>query len=328
MNQTEFLQKIEDILPKSTNLAAELADVLDISIDSAYRRIRIETQLNLDEITKLCKHFSISFDVFNDSDFNNVTFGFQNIKYEEESFETYLDVMIKDLTLIRQAPDSRIVYACEDIPIFYNYKYPNLSAFKMFYWREAILNHGTTPEEKFSTQNSNPELVRKGKIIFDLYMDIPSTEIWTDTTFLSLLKQLDYFWQSGKIASAADAQLILEDIEQLMKDIKLQAECGHKLSFSDTEKGVKAEYNLFLSDVEIGNNCVLVDLGHVKAVYIGHLSFNTISTMNIKYTSLTENWLNNIIRKSSAISKVAEKQRFQYFNMIMKKVNEMKAQVI
>ena len=64
-----------------------------------------------------------------------------------------------------------------------------------------------------------------------------------------------------------------------------------------SEHGQKASYELYISEIEIGNNCVLVDLGHTKSVYLGHMSFNTISTMNKKYSELTESWLNTIIKK-------------------------------
>ena len=328
MKQAEFLKKIEDIIPANTTLVAELSEILNISQDSAYRRLRDDTQLNITEIATLCKHYRISFDVFNDSDINNITFSFLQMDYSIDSFEMYLKSMLKDLTLIKGAKNKKITYACEDIPIFYNYKYPMLGAYKIFYWMEAILNNESEVNTKF-TKEVIPERLNKLAVqIFNAYMDIPSVEIWTETTYLSVLKQIEFFWESGKFESDDDVILILDELKQLLSDIQKQAELGKKLYSNTKDSGQRADYELYLSDVEIGNNCVLVDLGTTKSVYLGHMSFNTIATMNKKYCELTEIWLENIVKKSNPVSKVSEKIRYQYFRTAFKKIDEFKARIL
>ena len=328
MTQDSFLSKIEDIIPANTSLVSELCDVLNISQDSAYRRLRGSTQLTISEISALCRHYRISFDVFDDLDINNVTFSFLNIDHDFSSFEVYLQTMINDLGLIRNSKNKKITYACEDIPIFYNYKYPSLGSFKIFYWMEAILNNSLLENNKFHKDSIPQNLKELGSKIFDLYIDVPSVEIWTDTTYLSVIKQIEFFWESGKFESPQDVIDILDDLKQLLKDIQLQAKLGKKLFSESSESGQRAEYELYVSEIEIGNNCVLVDLGNTKSVYLGHMSFNTISTMNKKYCELTEQWLDNIIKKSNPISKVSEKIRYQYFKTAFGRIEKFKAQVL
>lgn len=321
MNQADFLKKIEDIIPANTNLVSELCEILKISQDSAYRRLRGSTQLSISEVSDLCKHYNISFDVFNDSGIDNVTFSFLDLDYSFESFNSYLQSMLKDLNLIRNAKNKKIVYACKDIPIFYNYKYPRLGAFKIYYWMEAILN-STSSGNKFDIDSIPEEMKKAGNEIFDAYLDTPSIEIWTETTYLSVIKQIEFFWESGKFTSSEDVISILEELKQLLSDIQQQAEIGRKLFSNQTDSGQRASYELYLSDIEIGNNCVLVDLGTTKSVYLGHMSFNTISTMNKKYSELTEEWLNSIIKKSNPVSQVSEKIRFQYFRTAFNVIDE------
>ncbi len=327
MEQSDFLRKIEDIIPSNTNLVSELCEVLDVSQDSAYRRLRGTTQLTITDISKLCKHYKISFDVFNDMDINNVTFAFQELNYSIDSFELYLQSMLKDLNLIKNAKKHKITYACEDIPIFYNYKYPLLGAYKIFYWMEAILNTNNVDNNKFNLSYVPENIHKLSAEIYDAYLDIPSVEIWTETTYLSVLKQIEFFWESGRFESDKDVIDILDELKQLLSDIQLQAEVGKKLHADTTESGQRADYELYFSDIEIGNNCVLVDLGITKSVYLGHMSFNTIATMNKKYCDLTEQWLNNIIKKSNPVSKVSEKIRYQYFRTAFKKIDEFKARI-
>lgn len=320
MNQNDFLQKIEDIIPSNTTLVNELCDILEISMDSAYRRIRGATQLNISEISALCKHYRISFDVLDDLHLDNVTFSFYNVKYDTESFDLYLKNMLRDLNIIKNSKSPSIQYACEDIPIFYNYKYPALRAFKIYYWMEAILNKSVN-SQPFSLDVIPASIQQTASEIFDTYLHIPSLEIWTETTYLSVIKQIEFFYESGKFKSDQDVKDVLDDLKQLLLDIQLQAELGKKISGSVSDSGQKADYELYLSDVELGNNCVLVDLGHTKSVYLGHLSFNTISTMNKQYSQLTADWFNVILRKSQPISKVSEKIRFRFFKTAIDRVN-------
>jgi hypothetical protein len=328
MEQTDFLRKIEDIIPANTSLVSELCDVLEIGQDSAYRRIRGATQLNISEISKLCKHYGISFDVLSDMDIENVTFSFVSLDYSVEKFENYLSSMLKDLKLIKSAPKSKIIYACEDIPIFYNYKYPHLGAFKIFYWMEAILNTDSLGAKKFNDTVIPQNLIDLGAEIFDVYLDTPSVEVWTETTYLAVLKQIEFFWESGKFESNNQVIQILDELSNLLNDIQLQAQIGKKLFFNHIESGQRSDYELYISEVEIGNNCVLVDLGNVKSVYLGHMSFNTISTMNTKYCQITEEWLNTLIKKSTPISKVAEKNRYQYFRTATQKIEKLKDKIM
>lgn len=322
MNQQDFLQKIEDIIPPNTSLVNELCDILEISQDSAYRRIRGATQLNISEISALCKHYRISFDVFDDMNLDNVTFSFYNVDYLMDSFEKYLQNMLRDLKIIQNSKAPFIKYACEDIPIFYNYKYPNLRAFKIYYWMEAILNKNLDTQPFFL--EIIPEQIQDlASNILDTYLNIPSLEIWTDTTYLSVIKQIEYFYEAGKFRSTDDVINVLDDLYQLISDIQLQANIGAKLSGSSVNMGNRAGFELYLSDVEIGNNCVLVDLGTTKSVYLGHLSFNTISTMNTQYIQLTSDWFNNLMRKSQPISKVSEKIRFRYFKTALERIKEL-----
>lgn len=328
MEQSDFLRKIEDIIPANTSLVSELCEVLEIGQDSAYRRIRGATQLNISEISKLCKHYGISFDVLSDMDIDNVTFSFVSLDYSIEKFMKYLASMLKDLKLIKSAPNSKIVYACEDIPIFYNYKYPHLGAFKIFYWMEAILNTESLGAKKFGEDVIPKELMDIGSEIFDTYLDTPSVEVWTETTYLAVLKQIEFFWESGKFENNSQVIEILEELSNLLNDIQLQAQIGKKLFFNHLDSGQRADYELYISDVEIGNNCVLVDLGNIKSVYLGHMSFNTISTMNTKYCQLTEQWLNTLIKKSTPISQVAEKNRYQYFRTAAQRIDKLKAKIM
>src|SRR6188768_2292934 len=60
--QLAFLDQIKNRLPDKISFVDKLAELLNVSRDSAYRRIRGETVLSLDEAKKLCDLFAVSLD--------------------------------------------------------------------------------------------------------------------------------------------------------------------------------------------------------------------------------------------------------------------------
>lgn len=333
--QSQFLRGIEDIIPATTSLVNELSDILEISTDSAYRRMRGETLLTIDEIIKLCDHFQISFDAFSKVKTGMVTFSYSPLESNAENFATYLDNLLKDLTVILSAKESNIIYACQDIPVFHHYNYPDLANFKIFYWMRTIMNLPDLNRIKYDADFQFPELLAVGKKIFDTYTRIPSVEVWTESTIMSTLKQIDFYWQSGIFESKDNALRVCAALSKEVEDIQQMAEVGSKLPadlnaiYNDNSKkeerveGESRNYKLYISDIELTNNCVLVNIGSSQAVHLGHFSFSTMSTNNETYCKKTESWMNNIIKKSTLISGVSEKQRFQFFQNVNKSIDDL-----
>jgi len=319
--QSQFLRKIEDILPKNTTLVNELSDVLKISTDSAYRRMRGETFLVIDEILLLCNHFNVSFDSLNPAREGVVSFRYSKMEPTRDSFIQYLNGLLKDLEVIEKAARHRITYACEDIPVFHHYRNPVMSQFKIFYWMQAILNIPEMESEKFNISVIDAELGEIGNKIYELYSRVPSVEVWTETTIQSTAKQIEFFWEAGKFASRADALAVCSSFREEISDVQKQAERSSKLSPGDgLPQDGDINYQLYYSEIEITNNSVLIEMGGINSVYMGHFSFSTMSTTSESYCLETRKWFDTIIRKSAPISGVSEKQRYQvfkkYFNQI------------
>ncbi|HEX8678117.1 MAG TPA: hypothetical protein VF700_12910, partial [Segetibacter sp.] len=62
--QISFFKKVKEKLPPHISLPDVISDYLNISNDSAYRRIRGEKPLTLDEIEILVRKTNISLDQF------------------------------------------------------------------------------------------------------------------------------------------------------------------------------------------------------------------------------------------------------------------------
>ena len=60
--QSAFLDQVKNRLSPNLSLPDELAEVLRISRNCAYRRIRGETLLSLNEVKLLCNQYGVSVD--------------------------------------------------------------------------------------------------------------------------------------------------------------------------------------------------------------------------------------------------------------------------
>ncbi len=321
--QAQFLEKIQDIIPSSTSMVNELIDLLEISMDSAYRRLRGETALSIDEVIKLCNHYKISFDSFINLESGNVTFNYTQMNKGVDSFEEYLHSLKRDLQIIQAAKDHEIIYACEDVPIFHNIHFPEIAAFKMFYWMKSIMNAPFLKDSLFDAENIPSDFVHLTKEIYDIYCTIPSVEIWTDTTIQSTVKQIAFYWESGMFKADKDAIVVCKSLKDELDVIQKQAELGTKYLHSDIKPEYENNYSLYISDIEITNNTVLVRLGDTLAVYLGHQTFNTMSTANKSYCEETNYWMNNLISKSTLISGVSVKHRFQFFRQAHQHIDDL-----
>ena len=100
--QTSFLNMIKESMPKNLSFADEIAELLNVSKDSAYRRLRGETTLSLAEIQKLCSHFGVSIDRLLGTSTDQITFQYRAVDGVNLTFEDYLNSILGNLHMINK----------------------------------------------------------------------------------------------------------------------------------------------------------------------------------------------------------------------------------
>ena len=328
--QAQFLQRLKESIPANHSLVDELADLLEVSTDSAYRRIRGETALTIDEVSKICSHYRLPFDYagVQKGKGDSVTFSYNHLTANPDSFEKYMENILADLKRIKGTENKEIIFAAEDVPIFHHFCFPKLSAFKLFYWTNSILNSASLQGKKFEMGAVSEKLQATVKEIYELYLQIPSIEIWSEDTLNSTLKQVEYYWDSGLFNSKEDMLEVLNEISQMIKRIEWQA--AHSTKFRGEVPGASSiqNYTLYKSELMIGNNCVLIKAGGSRNTYISHNTFNVMVTTNTDFCDETEHWIKNLVKKSTPISGVSEKQRFRFFKMMYDKIAKIQERIM
>lgn len=324
--QVRFFKRIKDVLLPQLSLVNEVADLLGISTDSAYRRIRGETALTMEELLLLLKHFRLSLEEFNNAE-DTISFSYKVIDNTEITFETYLNAILEDMEKINQAEQKEIIYAAKDVPIFHHFRYPELTAFKIFFWMKSILNCPSHEHIQFDSNSLSETDMVVADSILKFYISVPSTEIWTDETLNSTLKQVEYSWESGFFKEKEDALLICDQLEAMLNRIKKQAELGYKFLSDPAAQQPEGNFKLYLSEVMIGNNNILVKLGQNQVTYLTHNTLNYLITPNTSFCKETESSLRNLMSKSIVLSTASEKQRNQFFKRALDNTAALKARI-
>ncbi|MBL7838530.1 MAG: helix-turn-helix transcriptional regulator [Cyclobacteriaceae bacterium] len=318
--QSSFLEQIKKKLPANISLADEIAETLDISRDSAYRRIRGETVLSLDEAKRLCVKFNVSLDALLGLESGIVPFRHLVVNHKPETFEHWLKSMSENLELInRHVGKKEIVFTAKDVPVFHYFRYPELAAFKMFFWMKSVFNYPELQSKKFSSSHVRSDLLSLARKIAKVYDEIPSVELWSEETTNVTLKQLEFYYESGFLNSAADCEPILAEYKQLVNDIKDCAARGFK--------NADASFTLYKNEILIADNTVLYRMDDKKTVYIGHNITELLLTAHEPFIAQTENFINNLQARSVLISTTGEKERNKFFNRMEEKIEASKKRI-
>jgi hypothetical protein len=310
--QDLLIGKIKSTLPENISLADELADILQISSDSSYRRIRGETALTIDEITHICSHFKISFDALVAAQAGFVSFNYRCVNSSAD-FIRYLADIKDELVRISRAAEKQIIYAAVDIPLFHYFTFPEFLYFKMFYWLRSVSADPELSSMKYRTSDLKEEVSSLCREMADLYASIPSIEIWSDSVLNSIIKQITYYWLSGVFLNQEEALKLISTVRKSLERVQHESETNMKLMSNGLTHNFEKNFQLYHSDIEIGNNFILVNVGKSKLQFNSFHTFNKMFTTNPEFCSLTEKWMTNLIKQSNLISGVGEKYRFQYF---------------
>ena len=324
--QERFVAQLKSIVPANISIADELADLLHVSTDSVYRRLRCQSAFSFDEVAAISKKFGVSVDGLLNLDSLQVTFNFNPMYEEKSNFGKYLKWFAQYLTELANTPGTRIIYAAEDVPLFRHFNYSNLSAFKSFYWSKAVLNSEFFIGRKFNPDIVPKEIIDINKQTYTSYSQINSVEIWTEGTLTSTLKQVEFFWESDLFENRDQVLLVIDEIRQMMNELKTDCENSYKAH--PTKRG---EFKLYNSEVMIGNNCVSIEPGESKLserVFLGHNTFNSISTYNAAFTRESRLWMENLTKKSLLLSGTAEKQRARFFKKMEEQISALERNVM
>lgn len=325
--QKAFLDHIKHRCDSTSSFVDDLSDLLSVSKDSAYRRLRGETPLQFDEIQLLSLKYGVSVDQLFGLDNSHITFANRKINTRDFNLRDYLESIHNDLIGLDAYHEKEVTFAAKDIPPFHLFQYDMLTKFKLYFWLQNVEFEESTKDMKFSEFTQYQEHFSLTKSIWEKYMKVPSIEIWSDETLNIVLRHIFYYYDSG-ILSKKEALEILDETEDMLGHAKKQAERSSKFLVNKPESGIQNTYKLFYNEVTISDNTVFYVLDGEKSTIITYGLLNILKTSDPEFCNGIEVHLNNVISKSSLISSVSERTRNKVFMKLYEKIEATKSRII
>ena len=312
--QQQFFELLKSSLPPNVSLADELVERLGLSHDSVYRRIRGEKPLNMGEIKTLCKHYRISLDQVMDLSSDAIVFHAPGINVEHLPFLEYLKAMLQQVTYFNSFKSKHIRYLCKDMIFFHFFLYPEMSAFKTFFWVKTIQNNEAYSKKLFSLKDKDfEECYKIGQLIIRQYNEVPSVELWNAESINSTLSQIEYYRDSNMFASNDDFIQVVESFERTLDHLEEQAEKGFKHMPGDKPSQFKAPLQFYVNEVVLGNNTILADLDGTKHSFITYNVLNYMVTKDPRFSSRAFTSFDTLVSRSTLISSTGAKDRSRFF---------------
>lgn len=332
--QSAFFQMIRERIDQHLSLVDEVAELLEVSNDSAYRRIRGETALSLAEAATLCVRFNCSLDSLIRSSSDEVIFDFQPLNEETFDFAAYLEYIRDTMKLIASSPEKEVVYMANDIPLFHLMHSPAVASFKLFFWQKTILDFSEFRSQKFKLNVKDDRINEISREIRQYYCAIPSTEIYSSEAIDTTLKQIEYYYVSGLFEDRQEALMLCDQLEELIEHVRLQCEAGYKFKVQD-DKGIpehvpypkEGNYSVYHNEVIYTDNTILVRLGDQFLSFLTSNGINSLSTRNESFYRNSYKSLDILKKRSTLISGTSEKERNRVFLRFLDKISETRARL-
>lgn len=315
--QKQLFLHIKTMLPPHQSMVDVIGELLGLSYDSVYRRIRGEKPLTLNELKLLCEHFHLSLDQVLQLHTDKVLFTDMEANGAVTSFKDYLQGLLMQLQYFNSFKEREMLYLSKDIPVFYFFYSEELAAFKSFFWSKSILNDPAFTDATFNLKNFDaaPYFELGQKLIAE-YNKMPCKELWNYESINSTILQIQYYRDAGIFESEEDLHKVLDACDTMLLHLQKQVEKGCKFFPGAGEAGYGALFKLYINEIILGNNSIMVQCDDTRIAVINHIVLKYISTTDKKFTEKAFANFNNLLSRSLLISGTGERDRNKFFKAL------------
>lgn len=322
--QDKLFTQIKSKINPGDTLGHELAEVLSISLDASYRRLRMETLLTIEETKKLCKHYDISFDAIIEVGKGNAIFSYAPLESFDFTLESYLEGILNAMNRLIASNDPKIYLCINNAHFFQMLNFPQLVRFRLYFWAKSHLLIPSYQNEKFKHEKITERAFELGWTILQKYNSIPTVEIVDLDLINGFMRQVIYYLEAGLFEDPSYALFLTERAELFISHFKTQAQQGKKFMIGNDAPAQGNNLSLYMNETINTDATFIYESKQERGVYLTHNIMNYLHTSNEIYFKDSMQIMERQIINSSLISEVNEKQRNAYFTAIEKKVHSHK----
>ncbi|HYC39831.1 MAG TPA: helix-turn-helix domain-containing protein [Chitinophagaceae bacterium] len=322
--QSQLFDSVRRKVSGESSLADELARLLEISTDSAYRRMRGEKAISIEELYRIATHYQLSVDELMNIQPKGFLFQGNLLNPKTHRYDAYLKGIVNNLVYYCSFREKKIYYLCKDTPLFHYFNSREIAAFKYFFWMGTLIYFPEFRNKKVNFEEYPDELFDLGMQIIGLYNQLDSYELWNIESWNSTLHQIEYYLDNDRFQSEKDAFRLYEEMERVLDHLEGQARAGYKYLITDPGKKPAGKYNMYFNEFVLQDNSMLIVLDQSRIAGVPHTAINYMMTRNMDYCDNYENYVQNLIKRSTLISEVSEKERGRYFRRMRERIERRK----
>jgi hypothetical protein len=210
----------------------------------------------------------------------------------------------------------------KDIPPISHFLIPELALFKFFLWTKSILHYDSMKGVKFDFKDKRYDgYMEKSIRVLDGFMKVPITEIWNIESINSSLRQIRFHHEAGSFKSKSDVILLYGKLKELIDHFELQAEAGLKFKIGESPSKSKVEYNMFANELVLGDNTCMLVAEPIRVTFLNHSVLYFVQTRDQLFNEKMLENIQNLMKKSTMLSRVGEKERATFFNRVHQEIN-------
>ena len=211
----ELIGVMRERIPKGSNLANSLMEILCMGKEAIYRRLRGEVAFTFEEVSLISQHLGISLDKIVGRRMLNDTMFDLNLLHTGDPIESYYEILVryaKLFDLLRDDPTASVATASNLIPFTFYSPYECLSKFRLGRW---IYHHGKMKPPASLSDLQVPDKVPQmhWKLSASIRQLSHTSFIWDYNIFRSIVKEIRYF--------AGLDLLSAEDVRNMKKELGL-----------------------------------------------------------------------------------------------------------
>jgi hypothetical protein len=316
--QTQFIKYLKSKSSNNTSFVEEIASVLDIGYDAAYRRVNNKTSLTLEEGVILARHFKISLNkLFEVGNKNSILVELSPKLLDAAALEEYFNTSVKNLTPLTKLKSASIIYSAKDIPIFHTLQDTFLTRYKIYVWLKDVNVNMTKNKVTFDefVKTVPKSLLESAFKLGETYNYISITEFWSDTTINGTLQQILYYFKSGLLSKKL-ALLICDDLDNVVNQLEKQT-----IQQSIIGSKNKASYYLYKNDLHTMNNTIMVKTPQQKVFFQPYMVLTYFKVEHQPTCDLLYEFFEKQMINSKLLVNSGEKDRSLFFSQMHHKVN-------
>ena len=294
-------------VPKETKVVPFLMGLLNNSRESAYRRLRNEIPFTVEEIVAISEKLDVSVDEILGVDQNNKMTYFQaNTVFPDSSQNNYIKMMkstIRELNDLNESGNNTAFYVGNKLPTLFLLSFDMLSKLRYIKWIHQTQN--LTINSKFSEISIPAEIVEVHNEYISVFGKIKEMSVIFDENIIQAVINTIKFYYRRNLISDSEMLDMKKELFALLDKLEHLSNTG--------KNGQETEVILYISDLHIESNFILLESDHKTCVHFLLGGMNPATIYNDEVCKEQKAWIRSLLKFSALTSCSNEILQAEFF---------------